>query len=144
MQMSVNFSLVSLSVLEAMEARKDPKVVAQFAVLMLLALGHLSMWSYFGDLLSQTSLKISEAAYEAYDPSKGSKEVYRDLCLIIRRAQNPLIMRASPFPSFNFINYTAVRNLNINNYHFLIYCLTGFQILNQCFGILTFLLNTLD
>ncbi|XP_037719525.1 putative odorant receptor 65b [Drosophila subpulchrella] len=124
MQMCVNFSLVSLSVLEAMEARKDPKVVAQFAVLMLLALGHLSMWSYFGDLLSQTSLKVSEAAYEAYDPTKGSKEVYRDLCLIIRRAQNPLIMRASPFPSFNFINYTAI--------------------LNQCFGILTFLLNTLD
>ncbi|XP_016956060.1 putative odorant receptor 65c [Drosophila biarmipes] len=124
MQMGVNFSLVSLSVLEAMEARKDPKVVAQFAVLMLLALGHLSMWSLFGDLLSQTSLKVSEAAYEAYDPTKGSKEVYRDLCLIIRRAQDPLIMRASPFPSFNFINYTAI--------------------LNECFGILTFLLNTLD
>jgi len=85
MQMGVNFFLVSLSVLEAMEARKDPKVVAQFAVLMLLALGHLSMWSYFGDLLSQKSLTISEAAYEAYDPIKGSKDVYRDLCLIIRR-----------------------------------------------------------
>ncbi|KAH8364352.1 hypothetical protein KR084_006293 [Drosophila pseudotakahashii] len=124
MQMGVNFSLVSLSVLEAMEARKDPKVVAQFAVLMLLALGHLSMWSYFGDLISQSSLKISEAAYEAYDPTEGSKEVYRDLCLIIRRAQQPLIMRASPFPSFNFINYAAI--------------------LNQCYGILTFLLKTLD
>ncbi|EDX09445.1 putative odorant receptor 65c [Drosophila simulans] len=124
MQMGVNFFLVSLSVLEAMEARKDPKVVTQFAVLMLLALGHLSMWSYFGDLLSQKSLKISEAAYEAYDPTKGSKDVYRDLCLIIRRGQEPLIMRASPFPSFNFINYSAI--------------------LNQCYGILTFLLKTLD
>ncbi|EDV51141.1 putative odorant receptor 65c [Drosophila erecta] len=124
MQMGVNFSLVSLSVLEAMEARKDPKVVAQFAILMLLALGHLSMWSYFGDMLSQKSLKISEAAYEAYDPSRGSREVYRDLCLIIRRGQQPLIMRASPFPSFNLINYSAI--------------------LNQCYGILTFLLKTLD
>ncbi|XP_016955339.1 putative odorant receptor 65b [Drosophila biarmipes] len=124
MQMAVNFSLVSLSVLEAMEARKDPKVVAQFGVLMLLALGHLSMWSLCGDMLSQTSLKISEAAYDAYDPTKGSKENYRLLCLIIRRAQDPLIMRASPFPPFNLINYTAI--------------------LNQCFGILTFLLNTLD
>ncbi|EDV51140.1 putative odorant receptor 65b [Drosophila erecta] len=124
MQMGVNFSLVSLSVLEAMEARKDPKVVAQFAILMLLALGHLSMWSYFGDMLSQKSLKISEAAYEAYDPTRGSREVYRDLCLIIRRGQEPLIMRASPFPSFNLINYSAI--------------------LNQCYGILTFLLKTLD
>jgi len=112
MQMAVNFSLVSLSVLEAMEARKDPKVVAQFAVLMLLALGHLSMWCVCGDMLSQKSLKISEAAYEAYDPTRGSKENYRLLCLIIRRAQNPLIMRASPFPSFNLRNYTAVRSLS--------------------------------
>jgi len=72
--MAVNFSLVSLSVLEAMEARKDPKVVAQFAVLMLLALGHLSMWCVCGDMLSQKSLKISEAAYEAYDPTRGSKD----------------------------------------------------------------------
>jgi len=70
--MSVNFSLVSLSVLEAMEARKDPKVVAQFAVLMLLALGHLSMWSYFGDLLSQTSMKVSEARI-CYDPQLESR-----------------------------------------------------------------------
>ncbi|XP_037719526.1 putative odorant receptor 65b [Drosophila subpulchrella] len=124
MQMSVNFSLVSLSVLEAMEARKDPKVVAQFAVLMLLALGHLSMWCFCGDMLSQKSLKIAEAAYAAYDPTRGSKENYRILCLIIRCAQNPLIMRASPFPSFNLINYTAI--------------------LNQCYGILTFLLKTLD
>ncbi|XP_017010532.2 putative odorant receptor 65b [Drosophila takahashii] len=124
MQMSVNFSLVSLSVLEAMEARKDPKVVAQFGVLMLLALGHLSMWSVFGDMLSQESLKVAEAAYDAYDPTKGSKDVYRILCLIIRRAQEPLIMRASPFPSFNLINYAAI--------------------LNQCYGILTFLLKTLD
>ncbi|XP_017080953.1 putative odorant receptor 65c [Drosophila eugracilis] len=124
MQMSVNFSLVSLSVLEAMEARRDPKVVAQFAVLMILALGHLSMWSFFGDMISRESLKIAGAAYEAYDPNKGSKEVYRDLCLIVRRAQKPLIMRASPFPSFNLINYTAI--------------------LNQCYGILTFLLKTLD
>ncbi|XP_043649665.1 putative odorant receptor 65b [Drosophila teissieri] len=124
MQMGVNFSLVSISVLEAMEARKDPKVVVQFAILMLLALGHLSMWSFFGDMLSQESLKISDAAYDAYDPTKGSKDVYRDLCLIIRRGQEPLIMRASPFPSFNLINYSAI--------------------LNQCYGILTFLLKTLD
>ncbi|XP_043062971.1 putative odorant receptor 65c [Drosophila yakuba] len=109
MQMGVNLFLVSLSVLEVMEARKEPKVVVQFAILMLLALGHLSMWSFFGDLLSQKSLKISEAAYEAYDPTKGSKDIYRDLCLIIRRGQEPLIMRASPFPPFNFINYSAVR-----------------------------------
>ncbi|EDW50708.1 putative odorant receptor 65b isoform X1 [Drosophila sechellia] len=124
MQMGVNFSLVSLSVLEAVEARKDPKVVAQFAVLMLLALGHLSMWSYCGDLLSQKSLQISEAAYEAYDPTKGSKDVYRDLCVIMTRGQKPMIMRANPFPSFNLINYSAI--------------------LNQCYGILTFLLKTLD
>ncbi|KAI8040855.1 hypothetical protein M5D96_006798 [Drosophila gunungcola] len=124
MQMAVNFLLVSLSVLEAMEARKDPKVVGQFGVLMLLALGHLSMWSLFGDRLSQESVQVSEAAYEAYDPTKGSKEVYRDLGFIIRRAQDPLIMRASPFPSFNLINYAAI--------------------LNQCYGILTFLLKTLD
>ncbi|XP_052846004.1 putative odorant receptor 65c [Drosophila gunungcola] len=124
MQMTVNFSLVSLSVLEAMEARKDPKVVGQFGVLMLLALGHLSMWSLFGDRLSQESVQLSEAAYEAYDPTKGSKDVYRDLCFIIRRAQDPLIMRASPFPSFNLINYAAI--------------------LNQCYGILTFVLKTMD
>ncbi|XP_017048550.1 putative odorant receptor 65c [Drosophila ficusphila] len=124
MQMSVNFALVSLSVLEAMEARKDLKVVGQFGVLMVLALGHLSMWSMFGDMLSRESLKISQAAYEAYDPAKGSKDVYKDLCFIIRSAQNPLIMRASPFPCFNLVNYAAI--------------------LNQCYGILTFLLKTLE
>ncbi|XP_039486920.1 putative odorant receptor 65c [Drosophila santomea] len=124
MQMGVNLFLVSLSVLEVMEARKEPKVVVQFAILMLLALGHLSMWSFFGDLLSQKSLKISEAAYEAYEPTKGSKDIYRDLCLIIRRGQEPLIMRASPFPPFNFINYSAI--------------------LNQCYLILTFMLKTLN
>ncbi|XP_016981362.1 putative odorant receptor 65c [Drosophila rhopaloa] len=124
MQMSVNFCLVSVSVLEAMEARRDPKVVGQFGVLMLLALGHLSMWSLFGDKLSNESLQISEAAYEAYEPTKGSKEVYQDLRFIIQRAQHPLVMRASPYPSFNLINYAAI--------------------LKQCYGILTFMLKTLD
>ncbi|XP_070141080.1 putative odorant receptor 65c [Drosophila kikkawai] len=123
MQVIANFFLVSLSVFEALMARKDPKVAFQFGVLMLLALGHLSMWSKFGDIMSQESLDIALAAYEAYDPQMGSK-ISRDLCIMIRRAQDPMQMVARPFPPFNLKNYTAI--------------------LNQCYSILTLLLNTLD
>ncbi|XP_020798769.1 putative odorant receptor 65c [Drosophila serrata] len=124
MQVIVNFFLVSLSVFEALIARKDPKVALQFGVLMLLALGHLSLWSTFGDIMSHESLNIAQAVYEAYDPHSGCKEVARDLCFMISRAQLPMQMVASPFPAFNLINYTAI--------------------LNQCYSILTLLLNTLD
>ncbi|SPP73552.1 blast:Odorant receptor 65a [Drosophila guanche] len=124
MQMIVNFLLVSLSVFEAMMARHDPKVAGQFMVLMILALGHLSMWSKFGDMMSQESLELAEAAYAAYDPNVGSKGSHKDIRLVILRAQEPLIMRASPFPAFNMINYMAI--------------------LNQCYGILTLLLNTME
>nr|CBW30661.1 odorant receptor [Drosophila pseudoobscura pseudoobscura] len=124
MQMIVNFLLVSLSVFEAMMARHDPKVAGQFILLMILALGHLSMWTKFGDMMSQESLEVAEAAYEAYDPNVGSKKIDCHIRLIMLRAQEPLIMRATPFPTFNMINYKAI--------------------LNQCYGILTLLLNTLD
>ncbi|XP_034651811.1 putative odorant receptor 65c [Drosophila subobscura] len=124
MQMIVNFLLVSLSVFEAMMARHDPKVAGQFIVLMILALGHLSMWSKFGDMMSQESLEVAEAAYAAYDPNVGSKGSHKDIRLVILRSQEPLIMRASPFPAFNMINYMAI--------------------LNQCYGILTLLLNTME
>ncbi|XP_034651872.1 putative odorant receptor 65c [Drosophila subobscura] len=124
MQMIVNFLLVSLSVFEAMMARHDPKVAAEFILLMFLALGHLSMWTKFGDMMSQQSIEVAEAAYEAYNPSVGTKEIYFNIRFIIMRAQKPLIMRAIPFPTFNMINYKAI--------------------LNQCYGILTLLLNTLD
>ncbi|XP_034650166.1 odorant receptor 65a-like [Drosophila subobscura] len=124
MQMIVNFLLVSLSVFEAMMARHDPKVAGQFIVLMILALGHLSMWSKFGDMMSQQSLEVAEAAYAAYDPNVGSKGSHKDIRLVILRAQQPLIMRASSFPAFNMINYMAI--------------------LNQCYGILTLLLNTME
>ncbi|KAH8342372.1 hypothetical protein KR059_003660, partial [Drosophila kikkawai] len=123
MQVIVNFFLVSLSVFEALIARKDPKVAFQFGVLMLLALGHLSLWSKFGDLMSQESLDIALAAYETYNPQLGSK-ISRDLCIMIRRAQDPMQMVARPFPPFNLKNYTAI--------------------LKQCYSILTLLLNTLD
>uniref|UniRef100_A0A0R3NWQ9 Uncharacterized protein n=1 Tax=Drosophila pseudoobscura pseudoobscura TaxID=46245 RepID=A0A0R3NWQ9_DROPS len=122
--MIVNFLLVSLSVFEAMMARHDPKVAGQFIVLMILALGHLSMWTKFGDVMSQESLEVADAAYEAYDPNIASKAVYKDLRVVIMRSQNPLIMRANPFPAFNMINYMAI--------------------LNQCYGILTLLLNTME
>ncbi|EDW31754.1 GL10786 [Drosophila persimilis] len=124
MQMIVNFLLVSLSVFEAMMARHDPKVAGQFILLMILALGHLSMWTKFGDMMSQESLEVAEAAYEAYDSSVGSKKIYWNIRFIIMRAQEPLIMRATPFPTFNMTNYKAI--------------------LNQCYGILTLLMNTLD
>ncbi|KAH8234901.1 hypothetical protein KR032_005222, partial [Drosophila birchii] len=124
MQVMVNFFLVSLSVFEALIARKDPKVAFQFGVLMLLALGHLSMWSKFGDIMSQESLDIAQAAYDAYDPYSGCNDVNRDLCFIIKRAQYPMQMRASPFPPFNLIKYSAI--------------------LNQCYSIITLLLNTMD
>ncbi|XP_017147721.1 odorant receptor 65a-like [Drosophila miranda] len=124
MQMIVNFLLVSLSVFEAMMARHDPKVAGQFILLMILALGHLSMWTKFGDMMSQESLEVAEAAYDAYDSSVGSKKIYWNIRFIIMRAQEPLIMRATPFPTFNMTNYKAI--------------------LNQCYGILTLLLNTLD
>ncbi|XP_022223031.2 odorant receptor 65a-like [Drosophila obscura] len=124
MQMIVNFLLVSLSVFEAMMARHDPKVAGEFIVLMLMALGHLSMWTKFGDMMSQESLDVAEAAYEAYDANVGTKRIYWNIRFIIMRAQTPLIMRATPFPIFNMANYKAI--------------------LNQCYGILTLLLNTLD
>ncbi|XP_033250918.1 putative odorant receptor 65c isoform X3 [Drosophila miranda] len=124
MQMIVNFLLVSLSVFEAMMARHDRKVAGQFILLMILALGHLSMWTKFGDMMSQESLEVAEAAYDACDPSVGSKKIDGNIRLIMLRAQEPLIMRATPFPTFNMINYKAI--------------------LNQCYGILTLLLNTLD
>nr|ABW97706.1 odorant receptor [Drosophila miranda] len=124
MQMTVNFLLVSLSVFEALMARHEPKVAAEFMVLMILALGHLSLWSKFGDMMSQQSLEVAHAAYEAYDPSVGSKRIHRDIAFIVHRSQRPLIMRASPFPAFNLSNYMAI--------------------LNQCYSILTLLLKTLD
>ncbi|XP_020798771.1 putative odorant receptor 65c [Drosophila serrata] len=124
MQVIVNLFLVTLSVFQALVARKDPKVALQFGVLMLLALGHLSMWSKFGDLVSHESLDIAQAAYEAYDPCSGCDRVNRDLCFIIQKAQYPMQMRASPFPAFNLINYSAI--------------------LHQCYSILTLLLNTMD
>nr|CBW30678.1 odorant receptor [Drosophila miranda] len=124
MQMIVNFLLVSLSVFEAMMARNDPKVAGQFIVLMILALGHLSMWTKFGDVMSQESLEVAKAAYEAYDPNIASKAVHKDLRVVIMRSHKPLIMRATPFPAFNMINYMAI--------------------LHQCYGILTLLLNTME
>ncbi|XP_022218720.2 odorant receptor 65a-like [Drosophila obscura] len=124
MQMIVNFMLVSLSVFEAMMARHDPKVAAEFMVLMILALGHLSLWSKFGDLMSQESMEVAMAAYEAYEPNVGSNGIHQDIRFIIARSQQPLIMRASPFPEFNLINYMAI--------------------LHQCYVLLTLLLNTLD
>lgn len=66
------------------------------------------MWSKVGDIMSRESLDIAQAAYEAYDPSLGCKEIHRDLCFIIKRAQSPMQMQASPFPPFNLINYAAV------------------------------------
>nr|ABW97707.1 odorant receptor [Drosophila subobscura] len=117
MQMTVNFMLVSVSVFEALMARHDPKVAAEFMVLMILALGHLSLWSKFGDLMSQESMEVATAAYEAYDPSVGSNRIHQDIRFVIARSQHPLIMRASPFPAFNMINYMAI--------------------LHQCYGILT-------
>nr|XP_017017853.1 putative odorant receptor 65c [Drosophila kikkawai] len=124
MQVIANFFLVSLSVFEALISRKDLKVAFQFGVLMLLTLGHLSMWCKFGDIMSQESLDIAQAAFEAYDPTSGCSGVKRDLCLIIKRAQNPMQMVSSPFPPFNLIKYTAI--------------------LKQCYSILTLLLKTMD
>ncbi|XP_022223032.2 putative odorant receptor 65c [Drosophila obscura] len=124
MQMIVNFLLVSLSVFEAMMARRDPQVAGQFIVLMIMALGHLSMWTKFGDMMSEESLDVAKAAYEAYDANVGTKGIYWNIRFIIMRAQTPLIMRAAPFPIFNMTNYKAI--------------------LNQCYGILTLLLNTME
>ncbi|XP_033252284.1 putative odorant receptor 65c [Drosophila miranda] len=143
MQMIVNFLLVSLSVFEAMMARHDPKVAGQFILLMILALGHLSMWTKFGDMMSQESLEVAEAAYDAYDPSVGSKKIDGNIRLIMLRAQEPLIMRATPFPTFNMINYKAV-SLMEEHLNGSTECIFFFFILNQCYGILTLLLNTLD
>lgn len=100
-QMVVNFLLVSLSAFEVLVARKNPKVVVEYLVIMAMTLGHLSWWSTFGDILSQESLEVATAAYEAYDPRLGSRRTHRDFALIIMRAQKPLIIRGSPFPPFN-------------------------------------------
>ncbi|KAH8266080.1 hypothetical protein KR038_002574 [Drosophila bunnanda] len=122
--MIVNFLLVSLSAFEVLVARNNPKVVAEYLIMISMTLGHLSYWSKFGDMLSEESVAVATAAYEAYDPRFGTKATNRDLALLIMRAQEPLIMRGSPFPPFNLMNYMAI--------------------LNQCYSILTLLLNTLD
>ncbi|KAH8234900.1 hypothetical protein KR032_005221 [Drosophila birchii] len=122
--MIVNFLLVSLSAFEVLVARKNPKVAVEYLVIISMTLGHLSYWSKFGDMLSEESLEVATAAYEAYDPRFGTKATNRDFALLIMRAQKPLIMRGSPFPPFNMENYTAI--------------------LKQCYSILTLLLNTLE
>ncbi|KAH8342373.1 hypothetical protein KR059_003659 [Drosophila kikkawai] len=124
MQMIVNFLLVSLSAFEVLVSRNNPKVVVEYLVMISMTLGHLSYWSKFGDMLTQESLEVANAAYEAYDPRFGSKSTHRDIALIIMRAQQPLNIRGSPFPPFNLENYMAI--------------------LKQCYSILTLLLNTLE
>ncbi|XP_037719522.1 odorant receptor 65a-like [Drosophila subpulchrella] len=124
MQMMVNFVLVSLSLFEVLAARKDPQVAAEYLVVMLMTLGHLSFWSKFGDMFSEESEQVAFAAYEAYDPTVGSKSIHRHFIFFIQRAQQPLTMSASPFPPFNLKNYMFI--------------------LKQCYSILTVLTNTLD
>ncbi|KAH8364772.1 hypothetical protein KR084_011382, partial [Drosophila pseudotakahashii] len=124
MQMLVNFLLISLSLFEVLAARKDPQVAAEYLVVMLMTLGHLSFWSKFGDMFSEESEQVALAAYEAYDPTVGSKNIHRHFLFFIHRAQKPLFMSASPFPPFNLAN--------------------NMFILKQCYSILTLLTNTLD
>ncbi|XP_017080252.1 odorant receptor 65a [Drosophila eugracilis] len=123
-QMLVNFILVSLSLLEVVEARKDPQVATEYLLVMTMTLGHLSFWSKFGDMFSEESEQVALAVYEAYDPTIGSKTINRQYCFFIQRAQRPLQMSASPFPPFNLMNYMFI--------------------LKQCYSILTLLTNTLD
>ncbi|XP_017089784.2 odorant receptor 65a-like [Drosophila bipectinata] len=108
MQLIVNFLLISLSVFEAMVSRHDPKVAAEYLVLMVMALGHLSYWSKFGDMLTQESLNVAVAAYEAYDPTYGFRSTHTIIWLIIQRAQTPLSVKSRLFPPFNLENNLAV------------------------------------
>ncbi|XP_017121572.1 odorant receptor 65a [Drosophila elegans] len=124
MQMLVNFFLVSLSLFEVLVARKNPQVAAEYLIIMLMTLGHLSFWSKFGDMLSEESAEVAEAVYEAYDPTVGSINIHQHFRFFILRAQKPLIMRASPFPPFNLVNYMFI--------------------LKQCYSILTVLSGTLE
>ncbi|XP_020798773.1 odorant receptor 65a [Drosophila serrata] len=123
-QIIVNFLLVSLSAFEVLVARKNPKVVVEYLTIICMTLGHLSYWSKFGDMLSEESMEVANAAYEAYDPRFGTKATHRDIGLLIMRAQTPLIIRGRPFPPFNMENYMSI--------------------LNQCYSILTLLMNTLE
>ncbi|EDV51139.1 odorant receptor 65a [Drosophila erecta] len=124
MQMLINFLLVSLSLFEVLAAKKDPQVAAEYMVIMLMTLGHLSFWSKFGDMFSEESKQVALAVYEAYDPNVGSKSIHRQFCFFIQRAQKPLVMSAAPFPPFNLENYMLI--------------------LKQCYSILTVLANTLE
>ncbi|KAH8240914.1 hypothetical protein KR026_007851, partial [Drosophila bipectinata] len=108
MQLIVNFLLISLSVFEAMVSRHDPKVAAEYLVLMVMALGHLSYWSKFGDMLTQESLNVAVAAYEAYDPTYGFRSTHTIIWLIIQRAQTALSVKSRLFPPFNLENNLAV------------------------------------
>ncbi|KAH8379795.1 hypothetical protein KR009_007295, partial [Drosophila setifemur] len=123
-QLMVNFVQISLSVFETLAFRDNPKVAIAYLMVMIMALGHLSCWSKIGDILSEESLDVSVAAYEAYNPSLGSRSIHRHLGFIMQRAQEPLIMRARPFANFNLRNYMAV--------------------LKQCYTILTLLMQTLE
>ncbi|KAH8293282.1 hypothetical protein KR018_007157, partial [Drosophila ironensis] len=123
-QMSVNYLQISLAVFEALTCRHNPKEVIEYSLLMFMALGHLSFWSKYGDMLEQESLQVTVAAYEAYDPECGSKTINMGIGFMIFRAQKALQMRADPCPPFNLVNYMAL--------------------LKQCFSILTLLLQTLD
>ncbi|XP_016981357.1 odorant receptor 65a [Drosophila rhopaloa] len=124
MQMLVNFVLVSLSLFEVLVARKNPQVAAEYLIVMLMTLGHLSFWSKFGDMFSEESEQVALAVYEAYDPTVGSFKIHRHFRFFIQRAQTPLIMSASPFPSFNMVNYMFI--------------------LKQCYSIMTLLTRTLE
>ncbi|XP_043069837.1 odorant receptor 65a-like [Drosophila bipectinata] len=124
MQLVVNFLLISLAGFEAMVFRHDREVVAEYMVLIAMALGHLSCWSKFGDFLSQQSMEVAVAAYEAYDPTRGNKSVHQRLGLIILRSQKPLAITSRLLPPFNLVNNLAV--------------------LNQCYRIFTFLMQTME
>ncbi|KAH8350587.1 hypothetical protein KR067_010161, partial [Drosophila pandora] len=116
MQLVVNFLLISLAGFEAMVSRHDSEVVAEYMVLIVMALGHLSCWSKFGDFLSQESMEVAVAAYEAYDPTRGNKSVHQRLGLIILRAQKPLAIASRFLPPFNLVNNLAVsKNLYTNS-----------------------------
>ncbi|XP_032307440.1 odorant receptor 65a-like [Drosophila ananassae] len=108
MQLMVIFLLISLSGFEAMVSRHDHEVVAEYLVLMVMALSHLSCWSKFGDLLSQESMEVAVAAYDAYDPTRGDKSVHQRLGLIILRAQKPLSIKSRILPPFTLVNNLAV------------------------------------
>lgn len=111
MQLIVNFLLISLSVFEAMVSWHDPKVAFEYLVLMVMALCHLSYWSKFGDMLTQESLEVAVAAYEAYDPTYGLRSSHTIIWLIMQRAQTPLSVKSRLFAPFNLEN-----NLAVNKY----------------------------